>query len=119
MSDLNFAADTISSFSGLDNLGNIARKAAASDASQKQLEKMAKSFESVLLGKLLDEMKNSIPESGLFETPISKQVHDMFWFYLAQDIGEKGGMGLWKEIHHQMSDVLVGQPGGESLEQLL
>ena len=66
-------------------------------------EKAAKDFESVLLYRLLEEMKRTIPESGLLETGISKQVQDIFWFYLAQDMADKGGIGLGKELYRQMN----------------
>jgi len=65
--------------------------------------KAAKDFESILLYKLLDEMKETIPESGLLESPITKQVQDLFWYYLAQDISQQGGLGLWKDLHRQLS----------------
>lgn len=71
----------------------------------------AKDFESVLLGKLVDEMKNTIPEGGLFDTGISKQIGDLFWHYLAKDLGEKGGLGLWKEIYKQMAASQASNPG--------
>lgn len=66
-------------------------------------EKAARDFESVLLYKLLEEMKQTIPESGLLDTAISKQVQGIFWFYLAQDLADKGGIGLGKELYRQMS----------------
>ncbi len=66
-------------------------------------EQTAKDFESILLYKLLNEMKATIPESGLLESPITKQVQDLFWYYLAQDISRQGGLGLWKDLHRQLS----------------
>ena len=62
----------------------------------------AKDFESVLLTELLNQMKKTIPNSGLLETGISEQVGDLFWMYLARDLGSKGGLGLSQEIYRQM-----------------
>lgn len=65
-------------------------------------EKAAKDFESVLLHKLLEEMKRTIPQSELLGDGISGQVRDLFWLYLAQDLADKGGLGVWKQLHRQM-----------------
>ena len=60
---------------------------------------VAKDFESVLLSKLLDEMKNTIGHWGFEKNGLSRQVQGIFWLYLAQDIASKGGLGLWKDIY--------------------
>ena len=73
-------------------------------------EKAAKDFESVLLLRLLEEMKRTIPESGLLETGITKQVQDIFWYYLAQDMASKGGLGLWKELHARFTTAAGPEP---------
>jgi len=72
------------------------------------LEKVARDFESVLLQKLLDEMRRTIPESGLLESATSDQVQGLFWHYLAEDAAEKGGLGLAKEL----MDQFQWTPGG-------
>jgi len=58
----------------------------------------AKDFEAVLLHKMLQEMANTIPDSPLLDNGPGRQVQGMFWYYLAQDLAEKGGLGLWKQI---------------------
>ena len=83
-------------------------------------EKTARDFESVFLYKVLEEMRRTIPESGLLETGISKQVQGIFWYYLAQDLAEKGGIGLGKELYRQMSGLTEQQGARPStLEQPL
>ncbi len=118
MNDMNFAVETVASLADLSAGQRITRKALGKNISAKELEKVAKDFESVLLGKLLEEMKKTIPESGLFETAISKQVHSLFWFYLAEDIGKKGGMGLWKEVYHQLNETIGPLETRSNVEQL-
>jgi Rod binding domain-containing protein len=61
-------------------------------------EQAAKDFESVLLHKLLQEMANTVDESPLLDEGAGQSVKDMFWYYLAQDLADKGGLGLWKQI---------------------
>jgi hypothetical protein len=29
----------------------------------------------------------------------------LFWFYLAQDAAEKGGLGLWKDIYEHLRQM--------------
>lgn len=61
-------------------------------------EQVAKNFESVLLTRLFEQVQESIGTWDLEEDGTSQQVQGLFWFYLAQDVADKGGFGLWKEI---------------------
>lgn len=65
--------------------------------------KVAKDFESILVGQLVNQMKQTIGESGLLEDGSSKQVQDMFWSFLGEEVGSKGGLGLWKNIYESIS----------------
>ncbi|MBS3734230.1 MAG: hypothetical protein KGY99_04815 [Phycisphaerae bacterium] len=83
----------------IDPLGALrAAEARAAADKASSPDQAAKDFESVLLGKLLDEMKRTIPDSGLLSGGITKQVQDIFWMYLARDLADSGGLGLWKDI---------------------
>ena len=73
-----------------------------SDEKKKQV---AKDFESVLLNKLLDEMKNSIVDWGLDKDAASKQTEGIFWLYLGRNIANNGGIGLWKDIYQFLSNA--------------
>jgi len=42
----------------------------AKGASPEALKRVARDFESLLLGALMEQMKNTIPDSGLFDSPI-------------------------------------------------
>ena len=65
-------------------------------------EQAAKDFESVLLHKVLQSMKDTIGDWGSDEDGTSKQTRDLFWMYLARDLAEHGGFGLWKDIQHMV-----------------
>jgi len=65
-------------------------------------KQVAKDFESVLLDKLLNEMKNSITDWGLEKDAASKQTQGIFWLYLGRDIANNGGLGLWKDIYQYL-----------------
>lgn len=59
----------------------------------------AKDFESLLVGKLVDSMKETIGSSGLLEDEGSEQIQAMFWMHMSGAISQQGGVGLWKDIY--------------------
>jgi len=85
-------------------------------ADAQQAEKAAKDFESVLLHKLLEGMDRTIPQGGLLDSSASRQVRGMFWYYLAQDVAQQGGLGLWKSVHEDMQRKL-GSPADQGAAQ--
>ncbi len=76
--------------------------AAAAGGQKKSAVEAAKNFESILLTQIVQEMGNTVEDSGLLEDTGGKQVMDMFYYHLAQDISSKGGLGLWKSIARQI-----------------
>ncbi len=88
----------------------------ASDEEKKQL---AKDFESVLLTKLFEEVKNSIEDSGFDDDVAADQVHGMFWSYLAQDVANKGGFGLWQDLYQHFQAMDGVDVGGGSVNEEL
>jgi len=68
-------------------------------ASEEKKMQAAKDFESVLIAKLLDAMKNTIGDWGLEKDAVSKQVGGIFWLYLARGIANNGGFGMWKDMY--------------------
>ena len=75
------------------------------ELSEAKKEQAAKDFESVLLTKLLDVMKDTIGDWGFDKDGASEQVQGLFWLYLARDIANQGGFGLWKDIYRSLSDT--------------
>jgi len=75
----------------------------ADDSEAKKIQ-FAKDFESVFISKLLDEMKNSIGDWGSEKDAASEQIDGMFWLFLARDLGNNGGLGMWKDIYKSLGD---------------
>ena len=71
-------------------------------ASEQRKIQAAKDFESVFIGKLLDQMKDTIVDWGIERDGVSKQVHGIFWLYLARDLANQGGFGLWKDVYESL-----------------
>jgi len=72
------------------------------DRSEEQKKQIAKDFESVLLTKLFDQVQESLGRWDLEEDSAAPQVQGLFWLYLAGDVADKGGFGLWKEIYQHL-----------------
>jgi Rod binding domain-containing protein len=70
--------------------------------SEEEKKQIAKDFESVLINKLLDQAGSTIGHWGFDQDGASQQIQGMFWLYLARDIANKGGFGLWKDLYELM-----------------
>jgi len=73
--------------------------------SEEKKKQIAKDFESILLSELLDEMKNTIGDWGFDKDGASQQIEGIFWLYLARDIANNGGFGLWKDIYKFLTNA--------------
>jgi Rod binding domain-containing protein len=73
-------------------------------------EKAAKDFEAILLHRLMEEMRRTIPKSGLLDTAISRQIDGLFWFYLAQEVADNGGIGLCSDLARNMGPLGQATP---------
>ncbi len=65
-------------------------------------EGVAHDFESVLLTRLFDQVQQSMGKWDLEEDGTSQQVQGLFWFYLAREVADQGGVGLWKDVYQQL-----------------
>jgi Rod binding domain-containing protein len=86
------------------------------NVSEEKRKQIAKDFESVLINKMLDEMKNTIGSWGFEKDGPSEQIQGIFWMYLARDIGDNGGFGLWKDIYQFMTKADNSSTAGKSLD---
>lgn len=84
-------------------------------ADNKKKMRVAKEFETILVGQLMNQMKETIGESDFLEDGSSKQIKDMFWSFLSDDIGKNGGFGLWENIYKSMSPEKVDQQIGNGI----
>lgn len=89
---------------------------ASSDA---QKLKFAKDFESILLTRLFDEIRESIGNCAFEEDPAGEQIQGMFWSYLAQDVADKGGFGLSQEICRHLQDMDGAETAGALMDKEL
>jgi len=90
--------EPLSLLSPLDNLKKV------DGVTEQKKEQITKDFESVLLGKLLDEMKNSIGDWGFEESAASEQIQGIFWLYLARHLANNGGLGMWRDIYQSLTN---------------
>jgi Rod binding domain-containing protein len=86
------------------------------DATDDKKKQIAKDFESVLLNKLFDQMSKSVGDWGFEKDGTSEQIQGIFWLYLARDIANNGGMGLWKDIYKSLTDPNHINTAGKSLD---
>ena len=91
----------------IEQYQGAARPAAGAEAAKSA----ARDFESVLLYKLMEEMRRTIPESGLLSDGTTSQVQGIFWFYLAQTAADNGGLGLWRDIYRSING---GEPPADA-----
>jgi Rod binding domain-containing protein len=84
-----------------------------------QAEKVAKDFESVLLHKVMEAMQQTIPESDFLSSGATRQVQGIFWMYMAQEVSQSGGIGLWKDIYRQITQMDPVDSSSSTMEQIL
>ena len=87
--------------------------------SEEKKKQIAKDFESLLINKLLDEMKNTIGNWGFEKDGASMQVQGIFWLYLARDIANNGGLGFWKDIYQTLTKTDNVNPAENSIDRQL
>ena len=67
-------------------------------------KEIAKEFESVLIEKLMDNVKDSVNCIGEEKDAAAQQIDGMFWSLLGRELGQQGGFGLWKDVHQFLED---------------
>lgn len=121
------ASPALASASALQHMGQVAlRQRTANvtaqevaDSPDERKQQLAKDFEAVLLTRLFDQVRESIQESGFDDDAASGQIRGMFWSYLAQDVADKGGFGLWRSIYGHFQDLEGRQATGELMNKEL
>ena len=62
-------------------------------------------------------MKETVGKWGLEEDAASEQVQGLFWLYLAKDISDNGGLGLWKDLKAFFTDMQSQNSQAQLLDQ--
>jgi len=92
----------------------------AKENNPEKLKQLAKDFESVLLSQLVGTMKETLGTISQDEQEAGAgQVKDMFWMCLSREIGDKGGLGLWKDLYQFFSDMQQKQNTAQLLDKNL
>jgi len=74
-------------------------------ASDEKKKDAAKDFESILLSKIFDQIQKTMGNWGFEESGTSKQINGIYWMYLAQAMGNEGGLGIWKDIYTSIQNL--------------
>ena len=95
---------------GPRSLQGVQAPAAATDADNRRLQKAASEFESYFISSLLQEMRKSIPQSGLLGGAPGQEIYQsLFDQSLGQALAQKGGLGLAKQIiQHFLKKEQIG-----------
>jgi len=80
---------------------------------------LAKDFESILLSSIFDQVRESIGNWGLEEDGASQQIQGLFWSYLARDVANKGGFGLWQDMYRHLKEIEGADTSGVSFDGIL
>ena len=81
---------------------DLNKLASSSDNDNKKKIEVAKEFEAIFVRQLLSQMKDTIGDTGFGQDSGSKQIKDMFWSLLGDEMSKQGGVGLWKNIYRSM-----------------
>ena len=69
-----------------------------------QLRSAAQQFETVFLHQILKQMKESVDYASLDEEDESgEQIQSMYWSFMADHLGQQGGLGFWKTIYNDLA----------------
>jgi len=79
-------------------------KKAYTEKDDKQLKKVCKNFEQIMLNMMYKQMRASIPKSNLLEDDSAKDTfEDMYYDKITEDIANGPGMGLGDMLYKSLS----------------
>jgi len=73
--------------------------------SEKDMEKVARDFESVFINKLFESMRKAIPKSGLFDSSALDMFQSMTDQEMAKKMSERKGMGIGEMVYQDLSRI--------------
>jgi len=71
--------------------------------SEKDMEKVARDFESVFVNKLFESMRKGVPKSGLLDSSAMKMYQSMMDQEMAKKMSERKGMGIGEMVYKDLS----------------
>ena len=72
-------------------------------ASQKEMEKVARDFESVFINKLFESMRKAIPKSDLLDSSAMDMYQTMMDQEMAKEMSKQKGMGMGEMVYNDLS----------------
>ena len=72
-------------------------------ASQKEMEKVARDFESVFINKLFESMRKAIPKSDLLDSSAMDVYQTMMDQEMAKEMSKQKGMGMGEMVYNDLS----------------
>lgn len=71
-----------------------------------QLRAAARQFETIFLHQILKQMKDSVDYASLDEEDESgEQIQSMYWSFMADSVGQQGGLGFWKAVYEDLASA--------------
>ena len=90
-------------------------------ASQKEMEKVARDFESVFINKLFESMRKAIPKSDLLDSSAMDMYQTMMDQEMAKEMSKQKGMGMGEMVYNdlsRMNKLLRGETFSTHLPQI-
>ena len=90
-------------------------------ASQKEMEKVARDFESVFINKLFESMRKAIPKSDLLDSSAMDMYQTMMDQEMAKEMSKQKGMGMGEMVYNdlsRMNKLLRGETFSTRLPQI-
>jgi Rod binding domain-containing protein len=73
--------------------------------SERDIEKVARDFESVFLNKLLTSMRKTIPKSGLLDSHAMDMFQSMMDEEMSKEMAKNKGMGMGEMIYNDLNNI--------------
>ena len=73
------------------------------ERSEKEMEKVARDFESVFINKLFESMRKGIPKSGLLESHSMDMYQSMMDQEMAKELSKQKGVGMGEMVYNDLS----------------
>ena len=90
-------------------------------ASQKEMEKVARDFESIFINKLFESMRKAIPKSDLLDSSAMVMYQTMMDQEMAKEMSKQKGMGMGEMVYNdlsRMNKLLRGETFPTSLAKI-